>query len=417
MGICDALPFGGTCALRGCDPKKALVAAEETADLFRRMKDAGAVSGDVKVDWAGLMRFKRTFTEPVPQNREESYIKNGIAVFHGTARFSAQDQMRIAQEEITAANFVIATGAEPATLGFAGEEHLLTSTDFLSLETLPPHVAFVGGGYISFEFAQLCARAGIKATIVHRDKRPLEKFESSLVERLVEATRGLGVEVMLETPVLSVERSGSGFVLDASGRKLHADLVVHGAGRSPAVTDLDIERGTVDASKVGITVNEFLQSTTNPRVYAAGDAANTSGPPLTPVADYTGSIVAHNIVNGNSKTASFSGIPSIVFTSPSLGSVGMTQEFADKHGIKYRLNEGDSSQWYSNRRVNAKTAAYKILLEEGSQRVLGAHVMGPGTEELVNLFAFAMQFGVSATQLQGAMLAYPTYGSDISYMV
>jgi glutathione reductase (NADPH) len=417
VAICDNLPFGGTCALRGCDPKKVLVAAEETVDLFHRMQNAGAVAGSGAIDWSGLMKFKRSFTDPVPVDRERSYAESKIATFHGTATFTSRDSVRIGEEDIQAGHFVVATGAKPAHLGFPGEEHLLDSTGFLELETLPSRIAFVGGGYISFEFAHICARAGAKATIIHRDERPLEKFDAKLVQKLVDATTALGVDIVLDTAVSSVKRSDDAFLVDASGHQIPADLVVHGAGRLPAIADLDIRRADIAATEKGITVNSYLQSITNPCVYAAGDAANSSGAPLTPVADYTGSVVAANIIHGNSKTASFDGIPSIVFTTPALGAVGMTQEYADAHEIKYRISEGDSSRWYSSRRVNEKTVAYRVLVDDVSEQVLGAHIIGPGTEELINLFALAMQFGVKTTQIGQAILAYPTYGSDLSYMI
>ncbi|HEV2262114.1 MAG TPA: NAD(P)/FAD-dependent oxidoreductase [Candidatus Rubrimentiphilum sp.] len=417
VAICDNLPFGGTCALRGCDPKKVLVAAEETVDLFHRMRRTGVVAGSCAIDWPGLMRFKRSFTDPVPAGRERSYAESKIATFHGTAAFMSRESLRIGEEGIEAEHFVVATGAKPAQLGFPGEEHLLDSTGFLELETLPSRIVFVGGGYISFEFAHICARAGAKATIIHRGKRPLEKFDAELVGKLVDATTALGVDVILDTAVSSIERSDNEFTVTANGQHFTADLVVHGAGRRPAITDLDIQRAGIAATQKGITVNSYLQSTTNSRVYAAGDSANSSGAPLTPVADYTGSVVAANIIHGNSKTISFDGIPSIVFTMPALGAVGLTQEYADAHRVKYRISKGDSSRWYSSRRVNEKTAAYRVLSDEASQRILGAHVVGPGTEELINLFAAAMQFNATAPQIENTILAYPTYGSDISHMV
>ena len=416
VAICDNLPFGGTCALRGCDPKKVLVAAEETVDLFRRMQSADTVNGGAEIDWPGLMKFKRSFTDPVPADRERAYADSKIASFHGTGTFTSPDSLCLNGQKVTAEHFVIATGARPRPLSFPGAEHVLDSTAFLELETLPKHVVFVGGGYISFEFAHICARAGSKATIIHRGKRPLEKFDASLVQRLTDATRSLGVDIILDAAVTSVEPSDEGFLVDANGHQMNGDLVVHGAGRLPALADLDVRQGGIAATEKGITINTYLQSTTNPRVYAAGDAADSSGPPLTPVADYTGSVVAENIIRGNSKSVTFKGIPSVVFTTPALGAVGVTQEYADAHDFKYRISQGDSSQWYSSRRVNEKTAAYKVLIDETSEEVMGAHVLGPGTEELINLFALAMQFGIKSTQIGEAILAYPTYGSDLSYM-
>lgn len=417
VAISDNLPFGGTCALRGCDPKKMLVAAEEAVDLFGRMQQAGTVTGSVAIDWPGLMKFKRSFTDPVPTNRERSFTDSKIDMFHGHAVFSAADTLVINNEEIHANNFVIATGARPMDLGFLGEEHVIDSTAFLELETLPRNIVFVGGGYISFEFAHICARAGSNATIIHSGKRPLEQFDGHLVMRLVEASKRLGISIVLNSAVSSVVRKEHGFTVLFGGKEIQADLVVHGAGRTPAIHDLNLSAAGVDWSDKGVTVNDSLQSTSNPRVYSAGDAAFSGGPPLTPVADYTGAILAANILEPNSRKANFANIPSIAFTTPSLGSVGATPEQADGKKMNYRLNEGDSSSWYSSRRVNEKASFYRVLIDKDSDLILGAHVLGPGTEELINIFSFAMQFRLTSTQMQGALMAYPTYASDISYMV
>jgi len=417
VAISDNVPFGGTCALRGCDPKKVLVAAEETVDLFYRMQNAGAVRGSAAIDWAGLMKFKRSFTDPVPADRERAYSESKIATFHGAAAFKSPGSIRINEQEIEAEHFVVATGARPRPLSFPGAERLRDSTAFLELEALPKRVVFVGGGYISFEFAHVCARAGSKATIIHRGKRPLERFDEDLVRVLVDATKELGINVVLDAEVSELKPRSGGFVVTAGAERFEADLVFHGAGRIPALSELNLSVAGAPWTEDGVEVDEFLQSTRNPRVYAAGDAARSGGPPLTPIADYTGSIVAANILHPRSKKAAFSAIPSIVFTTPSLAAVGLTQEQADREQRSYKLHAGDSSTWYSARRVNAKTASYKVLVDKGSDKILGAHVLGPGTEELINLFAMAMQLQTSASDLGSVLFAYPTYSSDLSYML
>jgi glutathione reductase (NADPH) len=417
VGIADCRPFGGTCALRGCDPKKVLVGAEEAVDTVRRFQEVGSLAGEVHIDWPKLIRFKRTFTDPVPLNRERSYVESKIATFHGTAEFLAEDRIRIGENEIVSKHFVVATGAVPKDLPIEGKEHLLDNEQFLSLETLQPRIAFVGGGYISFEFAHISARAGSHATIIHQGDRPLEQFDWELVGKLVDATQSLGIDVLVNTPVTRIENTSEGFRVTAGEKTIEVDLVVHGAGRSPDLANLNLRSARVDYSKKGVVVNEWLQSRTNPRVYAAGDAADSGGLPLTPIADHTGTIAAQNIIHGNSKKPNFAEMPSIVFTTPALGAVGITQEEADRQGTRYRLNTGDSSGWYSSRRVNQKTSLYKILIDKSRQRVLGAHVVGPGTEELINLFALAMRFQISSSELAETLMAYPTHGSDLAYML
>src|SRR2546425_613916 len=148
VAIIDSRPFGGTCALRGCDPKKVLVGAAELIDWIRRMEGEGVSSKEAKIDWSSLMRFKRTFTDPVPDNREKGYAKAGIAAFHGRTHFLDQTSLQVGDDTLTGRFILIAAGAKPATLDISGEEHLTTSDEFLELEQLPQRIIFVGGGYI-----------------------------------------------------------------------------------------------------------------------------------------------------------------------------------------------------------------------------------------------------------------------------
>src|SRR5919108_5242081 len=180
VAIIDSRPFGGTCALRGCDPKKVLVGAAELMDWNNRMIGKAISSKGIQIDWPALMRFKRTFTDPVPKNREKGFSDAGIAVFHGWACFVNQTTIKVSGDMLIGRYVVIATGAKPAKLNISGEEYLTTSDQFLELERLPQRIAFVGGGYISFEFAHVSARAGAQAMILSRHA-PLGQFEQDLV--------------------------------------------------------------------------------------------------------------------------------------------------------------------------------------------------------------------------------------------
>ena len=422
VAVVDPRPFGGTCALRGCDPKKVLVGAGQVIDWTTRMKDKGIESGAVRIEWPELMRFKRTFTQPVPKQREESFAKAGIVAFHGRARFIRPTAIQVDDEELEAQYVVVDAGAKPASLKIPGESFLTTSEQFLELDTLPQRIVFVGGGYISFEFAHIAARAGAGGTILHRGPRPLAGFDPDLVGLLVERTRELGVDVQLETVVEGIEKASGGLVVHASTsnekRMFMADMVVHGAGRVPEIDDLDLNTAGVEwNTRKGMTVNEYLQSVSNSSVYSAGDAAASGGLPLTPVAGYEGSIVAANLLEGNHATPNYSGIPTVVFTIPHLTAVGLQEKTARDQGLRFRTHHANTSGWYSSRRVGEKYSGYKVLVEEGSDRILGAHLLGPNSEELINVFALAIRLNLPATKLKDMIFAYPTHGSDLPYMV
>jgi glutathione reductase (NADPH) len=159
-----------------------------------------------------------------------------------------------------------------------------------------------------------------------------------------------------------------------------------------------------------------LQSRSNPSVYAVGDCADGGGLPLTPTAAYEGEVAAVNLLEGNRQTLNFAGLASIVYTIPSLGTIGLTQDEAQKRGLEFTVHEGDSTHWYSSRRVRARRSAYKIIIEKQTARVLGAHFLGD-TEELINVFALAIRAQIPATLLKDVLFGYPTPSSDIDPML
>jgi glutathione reductase (NADPH) len=308
----------------------------------------------------------------------------------------------------------------PIPLGFPGADRLTTSEQFLDLDRLPPRIVFVGGGFISFEFAHVAARAGVEATILHRGARPLEAFDPDLVDLLVKRTRELGIRVELGVEVRAVERDGGRLVVRGmrSGEELRfeTDLAVHGAGRAPQLDDLDLETAGVKREKRGVVVNEFLQSVSNPAVYAGGDAA-ASGPQLTPKADHDVGVLTTNLLEGNRRRPSYEGIASAVFTLPPLASAGLTEAAARAAGLAFRTSRNDTSGWFHTRRVGETTSGAKVLVEEGTDRILGAHLLGPQADEVINLFAMAIRLRIPAAQMKEVIYAYPTYGSDVRFLV
>jgi len=385
------------------------------------MKGKGIRAEESRIDWQELMRFKRSFTEPVPKNREEGFAKAGIATFHGHARFVGPSSVQVNDEVLEGRYVVIAAGEKPADLKIAVTEHLTTSEQFLEVDELPKRILFIGGGYIAFEFAHVAVRAGAQVTIAHRGPRPLPRFDRDLVDQFVKSSRELGVDVHLRTEVIGVEK-GSGQLAvrvsaSAQQRTFEADMVVHAAGRIPEIEDMNLDAAGVAWSDQGVKVNEFLQSVSNSAVYAAGDAAASGGPRLTPIASYEGVIVASNLVKGNSRKPHYLGIPTVVFAIPPLAAVGLSESEAHKQALKFKVKKEKTSNWHSSRRIAEKYSGFKVLVEERTDRILGAHLLGIGAEEVINLFGVAMRSGMRATDLKHMLYAYPTRGSDVPYML
>lgn len=420
VAIADKRDFGGTCALRGCDPKKVLVGAAEVVERAQRMAGHG-IAGDTRIDWAQLMAFKRTFTQPVPKDREQGYLDKGIRTFHGQASFEDAHTIRVGDDVLTFRNAVIAVGAIPMPLGMPGAEHVITSEDFLDLEHLPDSIVFIGAGYISFEFAHVARRAGARVTILEQAPVPLPQFDADLVKRLVAAGNAIGIDVRCGTEVVAIRKAAGGFTVEVKQGERHeeiaAGLVVHGAGRVPDLDGLALERGGVTYDKHGISILPHLQNTGNTAVFAAGDCVRAEGgPPLTPVAGLEGETAGKNICSGERAVPDFTGVVSVVYTMPSLGSVGLTEEQAKKKGLKFTTHQGDATQWYSSRRINAAAAYYKVLVGENDD-VIGAHILGPHAEEILNVFSLAARAKVPAAVLRQTLFGWPTAASDVESML
>jgi glutathione reductase (NADPH) len=418
VAIAEAREFGGTCALRGCEPKKTLWTIAEAAGRAHRLANSGLAGGEhVAVDWHALMAFKRSFTDPVPERLAKAFAEAGIEVIHGTARFIGPNAMEIAGRRLEVHHILIATGAEPKPPPIRGAELLATSDDYLSLPELPRRLVMLGGGYISFECAHIAARAGAEVTILHADDRPLAHFDQDLVRRLVEHSRRLGIKVELNCRAAAVEREAGGYTVAAEdGRRFATDFVLHGLGRVPNLEALDLAAGNVAVEKGRLRLDRHLRSVSNPAVFAAGDAA-AQGPQLTPVASHDADVVARNLLEGCRHEPNYSGVTSVVFSIPPLASVGLTEDVAREKGVQFELKQGDMADYQSVRRTGETAAAFKLLLEPGSGHVLGAHLLGPQSEEVINLFALAVRLRLPARELRGMLTAYPSGASNISSML
>jgi len=194
-------------------------------------------------------------------------------------------------------------------------------------------------------------------------------------------------------------------------------MIVHGAGRTPEIADLNLNAAKVEWNPRGVKVNEYLQSVSNPAVYSAGDSAASGNPPLTPVAGYEGGVVATNLLEGNRAKADPGAVPTVAFTIPPLASVGLREDQAVAAGIRFRKTFQETHGWYSSRRINEPHSGFKILIDEATDQIVGAHLLGHNAEELINLFTLAIHSKIRTSDLRKMIFAYPTHASNVQYML
>jgi glutathione reductase (NADPH) len=410
----DRLPFGGTCAQRGCDPKKVLLAAAEAVSRARGLDGDGLIGGP-RIDWPALIARKRTFTAPVPERIEGWFRSTGVDVLHGDARLRDAHTVEVDGRVLEARDLAIAAGARPADLDIPGAEMVTTSAEFLELDELPPRVAFVGGGYVSFEFAWLAHAAGAEVTVLHRSAHVLKGFDPELADLLVARYRSLGIDVRTDSPVSGLVRRPDGLVVVTGSGEVVADLVVHGAGRVAALDGLGLEDAGIESGPRGVHVDDHLRSVGDAHVWAAGDAAD-KGMPLTPVASKEGKVVAAGIL-GEDVAYDGRAVPSVCFSDPPLAMVGMSVAEAAEHGDAVHVERADASEWFSQRRVGQTHGGMAILTDAASGRLLGGHLLGVNADEVVNVLALAIRHGLTASDLTAMTWSYPTSTSDLPYLL
>jgi len=419
VAIADKREYGGTCSNRGCDPKKVLLGPTEVLEAAENLTGKG-IQKTPKLNWKKLQKLKKKFTKAIPKTTEENLNALGIQMYHQSPKFLDVQILSVEGKAVEADKIIIATGYEPRQLPFKGNKFLKTSDDFLKLKKLPKHITFIGAGYVGMEFAHMALRAGAKVTLIDEGTRPLSAFDKDLVQDLTSYSEKIGIEFIFGAKITSVEKLRKKLMVNYSQgnkkKKLKSRMVFNTAGRVPAISQLDLEKGKVAFNENGIETNDFLQSKTNSNVYACGDVSD-NGLPLTPLSGREGYVVSENILNGNKKKLEIPVIPSVVFTLPNLASVGYSEEEAKSRYKNIVVRHKSVPDWFNAKRINAPVYGYKIILNERTEEIVGAHILGPEAGETINIFTMAINAKMTAKQLKQTIFTYPSWANDVKSMV
>lgn len=420
VAMVESWDVGGTCPLRGCVPKKVLVAAAQVLHQIELAPIHHIQVNKPLLDWGKLIERVRSFVDGVPGDFASSLEGRGIDLLKGRARFVGRNQVAVDDKVLEAGKIVVATGSKTRPLPISGAEHMITSDDILEMDSLPASLIFIGGGVIALEFSHVFARAGVKVTILEVMSRLLPRLDSDAVARIHQESERIGISILTGVKVEGVEAKGDELVVhfehSGEAKTLSAVRVANGTGRIPDLDGLDLDAGEVEHDGIRISVDKYLRSVTNPDVYVAGDVLWSSAQ-LSPVATYEGRIVGETIVSGELVEPEYGHIPSSVFTVPAFASVGLTEAEATDTGVVFNIKTNDMETWRSSMTHGETVAFSKVLVEDGSGKILGAHMVGHGAEEIIHLFAFAMKHGITDDELASTVYAYPTFASDIKYLI
>jgi glutathione reductase (NADPH) len=415
--------LGGTCPNRGCVPKKLLVATAEVVDHVRRARGHG-VTGDAAIDWPALQAARHAVVDPLPERFANSLASQGVTVVHGEARFTGPREVTAGGRVLAGKKLVIAVGSTPRPLGFPGAERLATSTDVLALDRVPRTAAFIGAGVIAFELSHVLARAGCeRIVLLEALPKPLPRADADAIAALVAYGRDtLGITVETGVRATALEPDGAGVSVrytrsDGRAEALAVELAIHGAGRVPQLDGLDLARAGVAVDRGRVAQGPDLRCRDNPDLAIVGDAA-ADLPQLSPLATSLGRLVGANLVHDRHDAPDLRYVASCVFTIPTLAQVGLTEAEAAANGLRVQVKRTDGmADWISSRSHHEELAFSKVLIDEATGVIAGAHLIGHGADANIHLIALAMRHGIRASDLATLDAAYPTSAADLRYLL
>jgi dihydrolipoyl dehydrogenase len=403
----DAL--GGTCLNRGCIPKKALVRTAELVRLAREMVEFGVRVGEPQVDWDRTVARKDRIVHSFRAENAQSLRDKGVQWIHKPVWFRDARTLETEDQEIHAGKTVIATGSRPLIPEIPGVEHAIDSAGLLNLRGIPRRLLIVGGGVIAMEFASIFGQVGSRVTVVEARPTILDDIDPDLRTAIEGASAAWSVEILTSSKATRIDRVMQGLsvtVETKEGEQRHeADVVLIAVGRGPNVEGLNLKGVGVQVGPKGIHVDATLE-TDVPGVYAAGDVHGRYQ--LTPISHYEGELAARNALLGSRKKADYRVVPRTVFTIPSASSVGLDEEEARELGVDFlasTLPYGESGPAV----ISGKARGFvKILFDRESHEIVGTHIFGDDSEELIHIPAVAMKARMKAEELGNLITIHPS---------
>ena len=411
VGIAEARFWGGTCVNVGCVPKKIMVQAAEYGPWA---EDAKAFGWDIEChghDWSTLRAARDAEVARLNGLYRRLLEGAGARVFEAHARFLDAHTLQVGEERVTAERIVVAVGGRPSRPDLKGVDCGLISDDLFTLEKRPETVIVVGGGYIGVEFAGLLCGLGSKVKLTYRQKLPLRGFDQEVREALADALAAQGIDVFPGQKIESLEAAGDGRILTlASGQVLEADAVFLAVGRDPATEGLGLEAAGIEADERGAIRVDDDHATNLPHVYAIGDVTDRLN--LTPMATAVGHALADTLFGKNPRRASYDNVPKAVFSTPPIGSVGLTEEEAAKRGRTEIYTTRFTPMRHTITKREGRRTLMKLVVDAESRKVLGAHMLGEDAPEIMQGIGIAVRAGLTKEDFDATIGIHPTAAEE-----
>jgi len=419
VAIAEEYRYGGTCVIRGCVPKKLLVYASQFSEAFEDAAGYGWSVGERSFDWPTLIAAKDREIDRLEGVYRRNLERAGTEILESRAVIDGPHRVRLLASDtvVTAERILIAAGgrANPFAM-LPGAEHCITSNEAFHLERLPRSIVILGGGYIAVEFANIFCGLGVEVTLVYRGSEILQGFDDDIRTGLHQAMAKRGIVIRCEDTISAVERSTEGRLRATlkSGDVLEADQVMLAVGRMPNTLNLGCEKAGVELDEKGAVRVDDFSKTTSDHVWAIGDITNRLQ--LTPVAIHEAMCFVDTVFLDRPTKPDHDTVPTAVFSHPEIGTAGLTEaEAAKRHGDLdiYKASFKPMKHTLTGR---DETMIMKIVVDAGSRRVLGTHILGPDAGELAQVLGICVKAGLTKDDFNRTMALHPTAAEELVTM-
>ncbi|MEZ5856302.1 MAG: glutathione-disulfide reductase [Hyphomicrobiaceae bacterium] len=418
VAIAEEYRFGGTCVIRGCVPKKLLVYASRFRDEFEDAAGFGWTVPETRFSWPHLIAAKDKEIDRLEQIYKRNLERAGVTVFQSRAVLEGPHTVRLLKphKTIRAKTILIATGGWPNIDGdLEGREHAITSNEAFHLKELPQRVIVAGGGYIAVEFAGIFAGLGAETTLIYRGPKILRGFDEDLRDALMTELPRRGINIIIDSILNRIEKTPAGLVAEITGgRTLEADQIMFAIGRSPNTSGLGLDMAGVAITPSGAIKVDGHSRTNVENIFAVGDV--TDRVPLTPVAIREGHAFADSMYGGKPWTTDYEMIPTAVFSTPEVGTVGMTEAEARQKCGEIDLYKAGFRPMKGTISGREERMLMKLIVETKTQRVVGCHIVGPDAAEMVQMAAIAMRMGATKADFDNTMALHPSAAEELVTM-
>ncbi len=414
--------LGGTCLNVGCIPSKSLLNLSEEFHKAQNLSNKGIEVGEVKLNLSKMMKNKDKAVTILTKGVEFLLKKNNVAYFKGTGSFKSKNEILIKDDQnketlLKTDNVVIATGSDPVSLPGVkfDEKVIVSSTGALKLEQVPKKMVVVGGGYIGLEMGSVWSRLGAEVQVVEFLDHITPGMDKEISNEFMKILKKQGIKFNMQNKVESIKKNKLGAVVstvDKEGNKnnFECDVALISVGRKPNTKNLNLETIGIKLDERKRVKTDKMFKTNVENIYAIGDVI--SGPMLAHKAEDEGIAVAENIA-GQSGHVNYDTIPGVVYTTPEVASIGKTEEQLKEKNIKYKIGKFSFMANSRAKAIDDSEGFVKILADEKTDKVLGAHLIGPHAGELIAEIGVAMEFGASSEDIARTCHAHPTFSEAV----